>query len=70
MSPINDLAAAVELAERLGLEPTMEVGERSTRQIRHPVSFTAYAAAPPTPPPANDADRDAVLAWLAGEERA
>ena len=65
VSPINDLAAAVELAERLGLEPTVEVGHGSTRQVRHPVGFTAYATAPPTPPPANDADREAVLAWLA-----
>lgn len=69
VSPINDLAAAVELAERLGLEPTVEVGGGATRQVRHPVSFTAYATAPPTPPPANDADREAVLAWLAGQER-
>ena len=69
VSPINDLAAAIELAERLGLEPTVEVGDGSTRQVRHPVSFSAYPTAPPSPPPANDADREAVLAWLAGQER-
>lgn len=62
--PINDLGAAVTLAENLGLTPTVEVGDGWTRQIRHPIRWTGYDLRPPTPPPAVDADRDAVLELL------
>lgn len=65
VSPINDLAGALELAERLGLEPTVEVGEGHTRQVRHPVTYRSYRPSVDAPPPRHDADREAVLAWLA-----
>ena len=53
--PINDIAAAVALAERLGLDPVVEVPDagrtRPSRQVAHPVRFSAtparYELAPP-----------------------
>lgn len=62
---VNDIGAAVALAERLGLEPTLEVGEGWARQVRHPVVWTAYDTAEPTPPPPNGQDADEVRDWLA-----
>jgi formyl-CoA transferase len=62
---VNDIGAAVSLAERLGLEPTLEVAEGWSRQVRHPVRWTAYDTAGPTPPPANGQDADRVRDWLA-----
>lgn len=62
--PINDLGAAVTLAEELGLDPTVEVGDGWTRQIRHPIRWTGYDLRSPTPPPDVDADRVAVLELL------
>ncbi|MDN5789959.1 MAG: CoA transferase [Micrococcales bacterium] len=64
VGPVNDLGAAVALAESLGLEPTVEVGEGWSRQVRHPVSWTAYQPAASTPPPANGEHRQQVLDWL------
>lgn len=62
---VNDIGAAVDLAERLGLEPTLEVGEGWSRQVRHPVRWTAYDTAEPTPPPTNGQHADQVRDWLA-----
>ncbi len=62
---VNDIGAAIGLAEDLGLEPTLEVGEGWSRQVRHPVRWTAYETAQPTPPPANGQDIDRVRGWLA-----
>lgn len=66
--PVNTLDQAVDLAERLGLEPWVEIrddenrgdddglerGERRgrvSRQIRHPISFSATAPTYRLPPP-------------------
>lgn len=64
---VNDIGAAIDLAESLGLEPTVEVGPDWSRQVRHPVRWSAYTTAAPTPPPANDAHGDAVRRWLDGD---
>jgi formyl-CoA transferase len=62
---VNDIGAAVALAERLGLDPTVEVGEGWARQVRHPVQWAAYDVATPSPPPGNGEQGDAVRQWLA-----
>ncbi len=62
---VNDIGAAVALADRLGLEPTFEMGEGWSRQVRHPVRWTAYDTAEPTPPPANGEQAEQVRGWLA-----
>jgi crotonobetainyl-CoA:carnitine CoA-transferase CaiB-like acyl-CoA transferase len=60
--PINDVAGAFDLADRLGLEAAVEVA--GLRQAAHPVRFDATPAAYRTAPPALDADGDALRAWL------
>jgi formyl-CoA transferase len=62
---VNTIPEALELAERLGLDPTVNVGEGWTRQVQHPVRWTAYETATASPPPAIGADTDAVRGWLA-----
>ncbi len=62
---VNGIPDAIDFAERLGLEPTVDIPGGWTRQVRHPVRWTAYRTADPTPPPANDSDADDVRAWLA-----
>ena len=47
---VNTIPEALALAERLGLEPTVDVGDGWTPQVRHPVAYTAYRTAQPSPP--------------------
>lgn len=58
----------VELAESLGLEPTVEVhndrGEVVGRQFRHPVTWTPPLHPPTQAPPQLGENGDEVLAWL------
>ena len=65
-APINDVRGGVELADRLGLQPVVSVGEGGTELpgIRNPIGFSATPASYDLVPPGLDADRDAVLAWL------
>jgi crotonobetainyl-CoA:carnitine CoA-transferase CaiB-like acyl-CoA transferase len=60
--PINDVADAFALAERLGLDAVVDVG--GARQTAHPVRFGTTPAAYKTPPPALDADGTAIRDWL------
>ena len=60
--PINDIADAFALADRLGLDAAVDVG--GTRQTAHPVRFSTTPAAYLAPPPALDADGSAIRAWL------
>ena len=54
---VNTIPEALALAERLGLEPTVDVGDGWTPQVRHPVAYTAYRTAQPRrrPPSAQTA---------------
>ncbi len=61
---VNDVGEALALAAELGLEPTADVGAGHPAQLRHPVRYSAFEPATPSAPPALDADRAAVLAWL------
>ena len=61
---VNDVGAALALATELGLEPTVDVGPDHPAQLRHPVRYSAFETAPAAAPPALDADRAEVLAWL------
>ncbi|WP_229749457.1 CaiB/BaiF CoA transferase family protein [Flexivirga endophytica] len=64
---VNTIPQAIEFAESLGLDPTVEVGDGWTREIRHPIRWTAYRTTSPTPPPSNDAHATQVHAWLAAQ---
>lgn len=65
--PILDIPGGVKEAERLGLEPVVEVGSEDTRLvplIRNPIAFSRTPVSYPKAPPHLGEDQDAVLAWL------
>jgi crotonobetainyl-CoA:carnitine CoA-transferase CaiB-like acyl-CoA transferase len=69
--PINDLAAAFELAEHLELDPvtTMQsVAGVPIVQLTNPIRLSGTPARYTLPPPPLGADDDAILKWL-GEPR-
>jgi len=61
--PINDLAEAVQLAERLGLEPVVTVDGVPT--VADPLTLSATPVSYRRRPPAVGADSADVRAWLA-----
>ncbi len=63
---VGDLASAFDTAERLGLEPTVEVGGGHAAQVRHPISYSAMTPRTPTAPPRLGEHDNAVRAWLGG----
>jgi formyl-CoA transferase len=50
--PVGDIGTALAMAESLGLEPVLQVGDRHPAQIRHPVTWSRSGLRTPTPPPA------------------
>ncbi|MBF0816073.1 CoA transferase [Microbacterium paludicola] len=64
----SDIASGLEFAERLGLEPTIEVhgadGASHGRQVRHPVLWDPPFEAPRRAAPALDEQGDAIRSWL------
>ncbi|HMT89826.1 MAG TPA: CoA transferase [Dermatophilaceae bacterium] len=61
---VGSILDGLALADRLGLDPLVEVGAGWTHQVRHPVSWTAYEAGDPTPPPGLGEHDTALRAWL------
>lgn len=70
--PINTIDGGVALAEQLGLDPVVHVGEgeAAVPVVRNPIRLSRTPATYRTPPPALGADDDAVRAWLAGPAEA
>jgi crotonobetainyl-CoA:carnitine CoA-transferase CaiB-like acyl-CoA transferase len=69
--PINDIAAAFELAERLELDPvtTMRnVAGVPIAQLTNPIRLSGTPVSYTLPPPPLGADNEAILKWL-GEPR-
>ncbi len=64
--PVNSIAEGVELADRLGLDPLVTLGEGSDEMqlIANPITFSAAEPTYERPPPALGADSDEVRAWL------
>ena len=64
--PINSIKDGVELAESLGLEPRVTVGDgdRQVDLVRNPISFSAADAQYTAPPPLLGEHSDSVRAWL------
>ncbi len=64
--PVNSIAEGVELADRLGLDPLVTLGEGSDAMqlIANPITFSAAEPTYDRPPPALGADGDEVRAWL------
>lgn len=65
---VGDIPSAIALAESLGLDPLVDVGEGHPAQVRHPVRYSAFTPVTPTAPPALDADGAALRAWLAAPD--
>ncbi|WP_241978575.1 MULTISPECIES: CaiB/BaiF CoA transferase family protein [Cryobacterium] len=69
---VATIAEGIELAESLGLEPTIEVQDASGatvgRQIRHPVSWTPPLAPRTSAPPALGEHSDTIRDWLTGSK--
>lgn len=65
--PINDLAEAVALADRLGLAPIVEVG--GVRQVASPFGLSATPVSYRHPPPALGEATDEVVGWLDAADR-
>jgi crotonobetainyl-CoA:carnitine CoA-transferase CaiB-like acyl-CoA transferase len=61
--PINSVAEGVQLAERLGLEPIVSIGDHIDA-IRNPISFSESDLRYDLPPPDLGADSDEVRNWL------
>jgi crotonobetainyl-CoA:carnitine CoA-transferase CaiB-like acyl-CoA transferase len=66
--PINSIADGVALAERLGLEPRVTVGEgdRAVDLIRNPIGFSGATPTYHSPPPQLGEHSDDIRAWLTG----
>ncbi len=65
--PINSIREGVELAERLGLEPRVTVGEgeRAVDIVRNPIHFSDAEIRYDEPPPLLGEHSDDIRAWLA-----
>ncbi|HQR26943.1 MAG TPA: CoA transferase [Nocardioides sp.] len=48
---VNDIGAALDFAQELGLAPTVAVGGGHPDQVRHPVTWSRSRLPAPTPPP-------------------
>lgn len=64
--PINSVAEGVALAEKLGLDPVVVVGEgeHAVPTIRNPLTFSLTPPRYELPPPAIDQDGEQLRAWL------
>ena len=65
-APINDVRGGIEFAERIGLEPVVQVGagEGAIAGVRNPITFSETPASYDLVPPGIDADRGDILGWL------
>ena len=65
---VGGIDEGVALAEELGLEPTVDVQDRTGatvgRQFRHPAQWTPPLASPTQAPPQLGEDTDTVVQWL------
>jgi formyl-CoA transferase len=61
---VGDIDSAFALAERLGLEPTLDLPAPHPRQVRHPVTYSRSSLIKASPPPALDEHGDDVRRWL------
>ena len=64
--PVGTVADGFALAERLGLEPTVPVGEDRPPQVRSPLTFSATPITRYAAPPTLGEHNDDVRRWLAG----
>jgi formyl-CoA transferase len=61
---VGDMESAFERAEKLGLEPTRQVGPGHAAQVANPVRYSGFQPAPPVAPPLLGEHDQVVRAWL------
>jgi crotonobetainyl-CoA:carnitine CoA-transferase CaiB-like acyl-CoA transferase len=68
--PVNSIGEGVELAQRLGLDPRVTVGDgdRAVDLVRNPVTFGGAELRYEYPPPEIGEHSDAIRAWLEGAD--
>lgn len=68
-APINTIEQGVQLAERIGLEPVVEVttGDRTIPTVRNPISLSKSPVVYDLAPPALGQDTELVRRWLQEE---
>jgi crotonobetainyl-CoA:carnitine CoA-transferase CaiB-like acyl-CoA transferase len=64
--PINTVAGGVQLAEELGLEPVVQVGDNAVPSLRNPIRLSRTPPSYRLAPPALDEHGTDVRAWLSG----
>lgn len=64
---VGDIADGIRLAESLGLEPTVPVGDSAPPQIRHPISYSETPVVHYTAPPRLGQHDDEIRRWLTEE---
>jgi formyl-CoA transferase len=65
---VGSIGDAFELAERLDLQPTVEVGPSATRQVRNPITFSKTPVTGYVAPPRLGQHNDEVRQWLTEEK--
>ncbi len=65
---VGSIGDAFELAERLDLQPTVEVGPGATRQVRNPITFSKTPVTGYVAPPRLGQHNDEVRQWLTEEK--
>ncbi len=65
--PINTIDDGFAMAERFGLEPVVEVGERAVPTTRHPIRFSATPVSYGLAPPELDEHGEELRGWLADD---
>ncbi|MFJ3955139.1 CaiB/BaiF CoA transferase family protein [Streptomyces libani] len=64
--PVNTVSEALELAQRLGLDPVTPVGEGRIPQVASPLRLSGTPVAQPFAPPRLDEHGTALRTWLSG----
>ncbi|UYB44906.1 CoA transferase [Streptomyces sp. Je 1-4] len=64
--PVNTVSEALELAQRLGLDPVTPVGEGRIPQVTSPLRLSGTPVAQPFAPPRLDEHGTALRTWLSG----
>ncbi|QMU96916.1 CoA transferase [Microbacterium esteraromaticum] len=62
---VNDIGAAFEYAQWLGLEPLIEMPGDALPQVRHPIRYSRTSPVHPTPPPHLGEHNDEIRRWVA-----
>lgn len=63
---VGDIGSAVDLAQSLGLQPTVSFASDHPAQVRSPISLSAAPAANPAPPPDLGQHTEQIVHWLDG----